>query len=206
LKLLLKVVLLLGTFFLVITAAIDPLAKLVYAPAADLLRISGTLVWRLMGYAAIVYAVGAALDYAHQSYEFLKQHRMSIEEVRQDYHETEGNPLFKRRRRSIAREALSSAHLSQANVVVADATRVAVALFYVADDTPLPLVIAKGQDESALRIRHQAEREGVPVYEDAALARQLFRDVPLNDYINEAAIEPVGAAFNWAQENDRRGR
>jgi type III secretion protein U len=205
-KMLLKVVLLLGMFTYVLSASLDPLAKAVYAPAGDLLRISAEMSWRLMGYAVLVYAVGAALDYAHQSYEFLKQHKMSIEELRRDYHETEGNPRIKARRRAIAQEAASSGpkDLASANVVVVEATQVAVALYYVAGETPLPRVIAKGADALALRIRLQAEQIGVPVLEDPVLARKLFRDVALDDYIGEDLIDAVAAAFNVAQQVDRR--
>jgi type III secretion protein U len=208
-KLIVKVSLLLTVFFFVISTALDPLARLVYAPAAELLRIAATLTWKLMGYAAIVYAIGAALDYAHQSYEFMKQQKMTIEELRRDYQDTEGNPRIKARRRAIARDALEAGAphpLSAANVVIADGARVAVALYYVSGETPLPMVIGKATGAQALHLRLQAEHDGVPIFEDAALANTLFREVALEDYINESLIDAVSAAFNWAQEVDKRIR
>jgi type III secretion protein U len=208
-KMVLKIVLLLGALAYVVIASLEPLARMVYAPAADLLRISATFSWHLMGYAAAIYAIGAVLDYAHQRHEFMKQHKMSIEELRRDYHETEGNPRIKARRRAIANEAASAGAargVSSASVVVTEGTRVAVALYYVPGDTPLPLVIAKGLGALALRIRSQADSEGVPVLEDPALARKLFRDTALDDYIQEDSIDAVAAAFNWAQQRDQRAR
>jgi len=208
-KLIVKVSLLLTTFFFVISSALDPLARLVYAPAADLLRLCATVTWKLMGYAAIIYAIGAALDYAHQSYEFMKQQKMSLEELRRDYQDTEGNPRIKARRRAIARDALEAGAphpLASANVVVADGARVVVALYYVSGETPLPMVISKGAGAQALQLRLQAEHDGVPVFEEGALANRLFREVALEDYIPETLIDAVSAAFNWAQEVDKRAR
>ena len=208
-KLVVKVVLLLGVFIVVMAAALDPLAKLVYSPAADLLRIVCTLIWKVMGYAAIVYAIGAALDYAHQMYEFMKQQKMSVEELRRDYHETEGNPRIKSHRRAIARSAVEAGALhpvSDAQVIIADSMRVAVALYYVQGETPLPRVIDKGADALALRLRLEGERAGVPVFEEPSLARRLFQEVALEDYISEELIDPVVKAFNWARDVDQRKR
>jgi type III secretion protein U len=206
-KMLLKTVLLLGMLFYCITASLDGLLHTVYTPAGDLLRVGGTLIWRLMGWAALVYVVGAALDYGHQFYEFMKQQKMSVEEVRRDRREAEGDPRLKARRRSIWREAAFSSPispLSAANVVVVNPTHVSVALYYVPGETPLPRVIAKGLDAVALEIRTRAQRYGVPVLEDPPLARKLFREVEIDHYINEGLIDAVAAVFRWARLADRR--
>jgi type III secretion protein U len=206
-KMLVKCVLLIGTLGYALAVSLDSLAKMVYAPAADLLRMSGDSIWRLMGWAAIIYAIGAVLDYAHQFYQFMKQHKMSIEEVRRDHIETEGNPRIKARRRSIAQQlALVSgdSRVSSASVVVVNPTHVSVALYYAQGKTPLPRVVAKGVDALALQIRLQAERDGVPVLQDPPLARKLFSDVALDEYITKDLIDATAAAFRWAKQVDRR--
>jgi type III secretion protein U len=206
-KMLIKTALLLAMLFHCITASLDPLMKAVYSPADDLLRIGATLAWRIMGWAAAIYVVGAVLDYAHQFYEFMKRQKMSIEELRRDYRETEGDPRIKRRRRAVAREMIfdqAMSRLPSASVVVVNPTHVSVALYYAPGETPLPRVVAKGVDALALRIRTEAKRYGVPVLEDPPLARKLFREVALDHYINEGLIDAAAAVFRWVRLMDER--
>jgi type III secretion protein U len=143
------------------------------------------------------------LYYAHQFREFMKRQKMSVEELRRDYRDTEGDPRLKGRRRAVAREMVfhqtMMSRLSSASVVVVNPTHVSVALYYVPGKTPLPRVVATGVDALALKIRAQAEREGVPVLEDPPLARTLFRDVALDEYIKEELIDSVAAVFRWAR-------
>jgi type III secretion protein U len=192
-----------------IRLALGPILNAVYGPAADVLRMGSVLVWRLMGWAAVIYAVAAGLDYGHQFYEFMKRHKMSTDELRRDYRETDGNPHIKHRRRSLARELLFTDPVkpgAPASVVIANPTHVAVALYYKPGKTPLPRVVAKGVDAMALRIRARAERDGVPVLVDRRLARRLFREVALNHYIKEDLIDAVAAVFRRVRlvEENRR--
>ena len=208
-KMLVKTTLLLALLSYCFITALDPLVKTIYAPAGDLGRIAGTLLWRLMGWAALIYAVGAVLDYAHQFYEFMKQQKMSVEEVRREYRDTEGDPHIRRRRRALAREAIFSRVLrgvSSASVVVVNPTHFAVALQYLPGETPLPRVVAKGSGALALKLRALAVRDGVPVLEDPPLARRLFRGVPVNHYIPPELIDPVAAVLRWVRlMEERRG-
>jgi len=203
-KVLFKTTLLMGMLSYCVAVSLQPLVKMVYSPASDLLPIGASLVWRLMGWAALIYAAGAVLDYAHQFHEFMKRHKMSIEELRRELREREGDPRIKGRRRSIARELTFNTRVSAASVVVVNPTHFAVALEYTPGKTPLPRVLIKGLDAVALRIRAEAERCGVPVLEAPPLARKLFHEVALDHYINEDLIDVVAAAFRWARQVDRR--
>ena len=208
-KMLVKTTLLLALLSYCLMTALDPLVKTIYTPAGDLGRIAGTFLWRLMGWAALIYAIGAVLDYAHQFYEFMKQQKMSIEEVRREYRDTEGDPRIRSRRRALAREAIFTRVLrgvSSASVVVVNPTHFAVALQYVPGETPLPRVVAKGSGALALKLRARAERDGVPVLEDPPLARRLFREVPVDHYITPELIDPVAAVLRWVRlMEERRG-
>jgi type III secretion protein U len=206
-KMILKTMLLLAVLFYVIVTSLDPLARMVYAPAADLLRVAGEMTLRMMVYAGVIYAISAAIDYVHQRYEFMKSQRMSVEEMRREYRENEGHPQIRANRRAIAREAAFAkvaTRVTAASVVVVNPTHVSVALYYVSGETALPRVIAKGVDALALRIRTEAARAGVPILEDAPLARRLFREVALDSYIGEDMIDVIAAAFRWARQVDRR--
>lgn len=209
-KMLVKTALVVGLLVCFIWASLGTIVKTVYAPAADVLRAGSVLVWHLMGWAAAIYAIAAALDYGHQFHEFMKKQKMSVEELRRDLKETDGDPYIKRRRRGLGREIIFSApvgRIASASVVVANPTHVAVALYYKAGKTPLPRVVAKGVDAEALRIRALAERDGVPVLEDRALARRLFREVAVDHYIKAELIDAVAAVFRWVRlvEESRQG-
>ncbi len=189
-------------------ASLDGIVKTIHAPPDDLLRIAGAVLFGLMGWAAVVYVAGAALDYAHQVHAFLKDQRMTTDELRREYRETEGDPWQKSHRRQTARDLAMSEMVSRvedASVVLVNPTHVSVALYFAKGRTDLPKVVAKGVDAVALRIRTRAEQSGVPVFEDVRLARQVFRQVPLDQYINEGLIDAIAAVFRWARSVDRRG-
>jgi len=209
-KMLVKTFALLGVSFYAIRGSLDSLARIAYAPVGDVLPMGARLIWRLMGGIAVVFALGAALDYAHQFFEFMKKHKMSLEELRRDHRETDGDPHTRSRRRALARDLLFTPMIGTqpaASVVIANPTHVAVALYYESGKTPLPRVVAKGLDAAALRIRAQAERDGVPVLEDPPLARKLFHQVAVGHYINEESIDAVAAVFRWVRlgQEQRRG-
>jgi type III secretion protein U len=202
-KVLTKIALLAGAVSWSLARSLDSVLKMAYAPVTDLLSVSGDIVLSLMTSAALVYALDAAFDYAHQFHEFMKGQRMSIEEVRREFRDAEGDPHLKSQRRSTARELVEERMLDRvpsASVVIANPTHVCVALYYVPGETALPRVVAKGVDAVALRIRSAARRAAVPVFEDPPLARRLFCDVALDAYITDSLIDPIAAAFRWARQ------
>jgi type III secretion protein U len=204
---LVKSALLLGLLVYFIRASLDTLVKAAYASPVDVLRIGSVMAWHLMGWVAVIYALAAAFDYAHQFYAFMKRQKMSLDEVRRDYKETEGNPHIKHSRRALGREMIFSNSPGRpgppASVVITNPTHVAVALYYKAGETPLPRVVAKGADAMALQIRRRAQREGVPVLEDRPLARRLFREVAVDHYINGELVDAVAAVFRWVRQVEK---
>ncbi|MGE0769537.1 MAG: flagellar biosynthesis protein FlhB [Hyphomicrobiaceae bacterium] len=106
--------------------------------------------------------------------------RMSVQEVKDEQKQADGDPTVKARQRSIARERSRQRMISaipRATLVVANPTHYAVAMRYVHGETAAPVVIAKGVDHLALRIRSIAEANNIPVVEDKALARTLYAAV-----------------------------
>lgn len=109
--------------------------------------------------------------------------RMSKQEIKDEHKQSEGDPLLKARRLSLARDRARRRMLSsvpKATVVIANPTHYAVALRYVSGDAGAPMVVAKGLDNIALRIREIAEAHDIPVIEDKALARSLYAAVSLD--------------------------
>jgi type III secretion protein U len=126
--------------------------------------------------------------------------------VRREHKESEGDPHIRSRRRHLHREVADVAMLEsvrKANVIVVNPTHIAVALYYEAGETDLPLVVAKGEGEMARSIRRIAEEEGIPIMHNVDLARRLRSGAPLNQYIPEELIEPVAAVLRWARDIHR---
>ncbi|MBA2125958.1 flagellar biosynthesis protein FlhB [Hyphomicrobium methylovorum] len=115
-----------------------------------------------------------------------RQLRMAPQEIKDERKQSEGDPLLKARRLSIARSRSRQRMMqgvSKATVVIANPTHFAVALRYVRSEGGAPRVVAKGQDLIALTIRRIAEENSIPVVEDKALARSLYAKVEVDQMI-----------------------
>jgi flagellar biosynthetic protein FlhB len=139
-------------------------------------------------------------DWFWQRQRFLSRQRMTKEEVKEDYKQTEGDPHVKARQRQIrvtrARRRMMSA-VPTATVVVMNPTHYAVALKYEEGSGEAPQCVAKGMDALALRIREVAEEAGVAVIEDPPLARALFAAVEIDDFIPVAHYEAVAKVIGF---------
>jgi type III secretion protein U len=136
----------------------------------------------------------AVLDVAWQRYSHIKGLMMSMDEIKQEYKQMEGDPHMKGHRKELAREiALGEMveNTRKASVVVTNPTHVAVALYYEEGKTPLPVVLSKGEGHIAEAIKRVAEEEGIPVLQNIPLARALLGQAQLGQYIPTELIEPV---------------
>jgi flagellar biosynthetic protein FlhB len=128
-----------------------------------------------VGVAVLVLAI---LDFAYQKYDFEKSIRMSHQEVKEEYKETEGSPQIKARIRQIQRETARKRMMQdvpKADVVITNPTHFAVALKYNSEAMNAPTVIAKGQNLIAQKIKQIAYEHEIPVIEDKALAQALYK-------------------------------
>jgi flagellar biosynthetic protein FlhB len=127
--------------------------------------------------AAIALVVLGLADYIYQWYDYEKNLRMSKHEVKQEYKQTEGDPLIKSKIRQKQREIAQSRMMSavpQADVVITNPTHYAVALKYDEAVADAPVVLAKGQNLIAQRIKELAREHRVPVVENKPVAQALF--------------------------------
>lgn len=136
----------------------------------------------------------AALDYAWQRYSHEKQIRMTKQEVKDEFKQSEGNPEVKgrqrQRQRLISRRRMM-ADVRKAAVVVVNPTHFAIALQYELGQKGAPLVVAKGQDLIALKIREVAEEAGVPIVENPPLARAIYGVVDIGEEIPQELYKAV---------------
>jgi len=178
-------------------------------PIALLLLLRQTAV-RLFGMAGLAFLGIAVADYLFQLWQHEKQLKMSLQEVKEEVKETEGDPMMKARRRSqgraLARREMMQA-VTTADVVVTNPTAIAVALKYDPALADAPIVVALGQRKVAQRIRALAHEAGVPVVENKPLARALLATgrlglpIPVDLYVAVAEV----LAFVYRQRGRGEG-
>jgi flagellar biosynthetic protein FlhB len=164
---------------------------------------------KMMGAVLIVMAFVAGLDYFFQYRRWFKRLRMTREELKEEYKQTEGSPEIKGKirqmRQARARRRMMAA-VPKATVVVTNPTHYSVALRY-EDGMGAPQVVAKGVDEVAARIREVAKANEVPIVENPPLARALYAQVEIDKEIPEehykAAAEVIGFVMRLKQRGGR---
>ena len=144
----------------------------------------------------------ALLDFAYTRYAHLKKLRMTKQEVKDEYKQMEGDPLIKGKIRQKMREASMRRmmqNVPEADVVITNPTHYAVALRYNNMIDKAPIVIAKGVDFMAKRIKEKAREHNIVVVENPSLARTLYADVEVGDEIPvelwEAVVEILAYVF-----------
>lgn len=128
----------------------------------------------------------AAVDFFWTRYHWYTELRMTKQEVKEELKQSQGDPIIRARLRSIARDRARRRMITsvpRATLVIANPTHYAVALRYVREEGDAPVVVAKGQDLVALKIREIAEENGIPVFEDPPLARSMFAQVSVDSVI-----------------------
>jgi flagellar biosynthetic protein FlhB len=128
----------------------------------------------------------AGFDVPYQLWQYAKQMRMSREEIREEYKESEGSPEVKGRIRQLQQQLARQRMMQEvpkADVVVVNPTHFAVALKYDEKRMRAPIVVAKGVDVIAAKIREVAGEHAVPIFEAPPLARVLYRNVDIGDEI-----------------------
>ena len=134
----------------------------------------------------VAFVALAAADFLYQWWYFEKEMRMSKQELKEEYKMTEGDPQLKGKIKETQRKRAQMRMMQQvpkADVVIRNPTHFAVALRYRPNIDAAPVVLAKGQDELALRIVRVAENAGVTVMENVPLARALYAQTDINHEI-----------------------
>ena len=166
-------------------------------PFMELVR---DLALRVLIAVVAVMTVIAGLDFLFQKQQHIKQLRMSKQEIKDEYKQTEGDPMVKARLRQIrterARQRMMAA-VPDADVVVTNPTHYAVALQYDMEAMAAPKLTAKGLDQVALRIRDVAEEHKVPVVENPPLARALYAGVELDQEVPPEHYKAVAEVISY---------
>ncbi len=166
--------------------------------------VAARLTLKTLGAAAVV----TAIDYAWSRYSVERDMKMTLQELRDEMRQEDGDPQLKARMRSRARAIAKRRMMSdvkQATVVLANPTHVSVALRYEAAD-PAPIVVAKGHDEVALAIRTKAREHGIPIVENRPLARLIDAEVAIGKPIGVEHFAAVAKVLAFVYNLKRRAR
>lgn len=160
----------------------------------------------------LIFVAVAVLDFAYQKFDYEQKLRMTKQEVKDEYKQTEGDPFIKGKIREKQRRMSMNRMIQQvpqADVVVRNPTHFAVALKYDLDKDQAPIVLAKGQDYMAKRIIDAAVKNNVLITENKPLARSLYEMVEVNDYIPADLYQAVAELMAWVystREHERKGK
>ena len=185
---------------IVVRATFSEYMRLTYGPLeATLLVHWQAIVWIASG-VIFVFLFISILDAFYQRYEYLKNLKMSMQDIKQEMKSSEGDPMMKSKRKQLHQEWSEQnvmASVRRSSVVVTNPTHIAVALRYEMGETDLPVVMAKGEAHLAALIRKIAEEEGIPVMRNIDLARGLYADVEENNYISSEFFAAVAEVLRW---------
>jgi flagellar biosynthesis protein FlhB len=166
----------------------------------DFLHLLHTLIVKVLVAVLAVLVVIAIIDLVFQRQQFQKQMRMTRQELKDEFRQSEGDPMVRQRLRQIRQERARARMMQavpEADVVVTNPTHFAVALKYQPDSMGAPRVVAKGADLIAQRIREVAEEHGIAIVENAPLARALFASVELDDEVPPEHYQAVAEVISY---------
>jgi flagellar biosynthetic protein FlhB len=177
-----------------VEAQLGLLPELAHVSVWDLLQVHGQMAILVVMRALPVALIIAVLDFGYQWYQLHEKMMMTHAEVKEEHKDMEGDPHVRAARRARAREiasvkAVRDVHRS--DVVVTNPTHYAVALRYNVEEAPAPVVIARGVDHLALRIKQEARRHDIPVIENRLLARALYAEAKIGQMIPESLFAAV---------------
>ena len=194
LKNLIKIVLLLAIIYMSVRDMFLESSRYLYTDlsvsVAYLVQIAGAMVLRI----SIAFVAVAAVDFFYQWWDYERQMKMTKQEVKEEYKQMEGDPQVKGKIKEIQRRRAQQRMMQQvpaADVVIRNPTHFAVALRYRPEQDDAPIVLAKGQDNVAMRIVAIAEENKIAVIENVPLARALYAQTELNQFIPPDLYGPV---------------
>ncbi len=176
-------------------------------PAA-ILPLARDLAIALLGAALVFLGFTAGADYLWQRYRFAERMKMTKEELKEDFKQSEGDPHVKARLRQIraqrSRQRMMQ-NVPKATVIVTNPTHYSVALRYEpSEGDAAPVCVAKGVDALALRIREVAREHDVPIVENVPLARALYAAVDVDETIPREHFEAAAKVIGFVMQGRRR--
>ena len=201
-KTLLKIALFGTVVTLFVRHVLPQMYALVDVPAKSYGAILLDIATRLMFAMLMVVVVIAILDLIYTRWEFQRKMRMSRRELKDEIKRREGDPRIRARLRELQREVVKRAgsirKVPDADVIITNPTRLAVALQYDPENMRAPIVVAKGAGLMADSIRVVGRTNGVPLAEDRALTQSIFQRIGIGEPIHQSHFEAAARIIVWA--------
>ncbi len=174
----------------------------------DIIALIKMMAIKLIVGVIIIMIIIAIADFSYQKYKYIKRLKMSKQEVKDENKQSDGDPKVKARLRQIRFERHTQrmmAAVPRADVVITNPTHYAVALEYKHESMEVPVLLAKGVDEVALRIRERAEEYDIPILENPPLARALYASVEIDQEIPPDHYKAVAEVITYILKLQRAG-
>lgn len=200
LKLTAKLILIFIVMLIVLALVWDPILAMMNMDIRSSLEAMITLTIYFLLTILLIIIVFAIIDFFFTRHYYFKQLRMSKQEIKDEHKQMEGDPLVKGRIRQIQMKMSKQrmmADVPDADVVITNPTHYAVALKYDSEKSEAPLVLAKGIDFLALKIKDIAQESKIPIVEDPALARALYDQVEVEQEIPESLYKAIAEIFTF---------
>lgn len=192
--------------WLVLKSHLRELENMAAMPPALILPLARDLAIALMMSTIIFLGFAAGADFLWQKYRFAERMKMSMEELKEDYKQSEGDPHVKAKLKQIraqrSRQRMMQ-NVPKATVIVTNPTHYSVALRYESGDAA-PVCVAKGVDALALRIREVAREHDVPIVENVPLARALYAAVDVDETIPREHFEAAAKVIGFVMQRRKK--
>ena len=186
------------------------LARMPHVSVRESLSIAGGVMAQLFVMIGSVAAAMAVVDYIWQKHQLTKKMRMTFQQIKDEYKETEGDPLIKgsrrQRMREMAMERSKVQLASEASVVIVNPTHISIALRFEPGQDHAPRILCMGKDQIAAEIRSVARRSGVPVVQRISLARLMFKTCKSGQEIPADLYEAVAQVLALVMRLKNRRR
>lgn len=199
-KSLVKTIIVMMVGFNVIMKRRDDLFGLIGADPSTGLIVIGSVIFELLMSLCILLIIIGIIDRQYQTWEYNKSIKMTKQEVKDEWKNIEGDPKIKGKIRSFQMKIMQQKMMSKvkdADVVVVNPTHYAVAIMYDPQKVPAPVVLAKGVDFVAFKIREIAKNNGIPIVENKPLARSLYKMVEVDHLIPQELYVAVAEILQY---------
>ena len=170
---------------------------------------TGDLTIRLGINIGLMYLILGILDLVWQKFRLKRELRMTKQEVKDEFKQTEGNPQIKNRQKSKMREVSNQRMMRsvpEADVIITNPTHYAIAIKYDTEISDAPILIAKGADYLAKKIKEIAKDNKVPIVENKALARMLYSNVDIGEEITPELYEMTAQVLAYVYSLNKGGK
>lgn len=209
LKSILKLVIVGGTAYAVVSLRIDEVRGLLGLDVSIALVTLSNIILQIMMYICIIYLILGIIDLIYQRYEHEKSIKMTKQDVKDERKNQDGSPEIKQKIKSIQMKFAQQrmmASVPEADVIITNPTHYSIAVRYDTSISPAPQVVAKGVDFVAFKIREIAKENDVPIIENKPLARTLYKIVPVDGMIPAELYVAIAEVLAYVYKtNGRKG-